>query len=67
MRKLMVADRLLAEGNDTTAVYRELPSPRAPIIGGATSSGDSRPKMPNALRTSNARRPPSNGCWPMPS
>jgi len=38
VRKLTAADRLLAEGNDTAAVCRELAVSEAPITGGATSS-----------------------------
>ena len=38
VRKLMAADRLLAEGKDTAAVCRELVCRRQHITGGAISS-----------------------------
>ena len=38
VRKLMAADRLLAEGKDTAAVCRELGCRRRRITAGATSS-----------------------------
>jgi hypothetical protein len=38
VRKLMAADRLLAEGEDTAAVCRELGVSEARITAGATSS-----------------------------
>jgi putative transposase len=38
VRKLVVADRLLAEGKDTAAACRELGSPRRHITAGVTSS-----------------------------
>ena len=38
VRKLMAADRLLAEGKDTAAVCRELGCLRRPITAGVTSS-----------------------------
>jgi hypothetical protein len=67
VRKLMAADRLLAEGKDTAAVCRELGVSEATYHRWRNQFGGLRPKTRSGSRSLSARTPPSNGYWLMPS
>jgi putative transposase len=67
VRKLMAADRLLAEGKDTAAVSRELGVSEALYHRWRNHFGGLKAEDAKRLKTSNARTPPSNGYSPMRS
>src|SRR6202048_5026903 len=67
VRKLMAADRLLAEGKDTAAVCRELGVSEATYHRWRNQFGGLKAEGAKRSRTSNARTPRSKGFWPMPS
>ena len=64
VRKLMAADRLLAEGRDTAAVCRELGVSEATYHRWRNQFGGLKAEDAKRLKVWNARTPPSSGCWP---
>ena len=65
VRKLMAADRLLAEGKDTAAVCRELGVCEASYHRWRNQFGGLKAETPNGSKSSSAKMPRSSGCWLM--
>src|SRR3984957_6589978 len=65
VRKLMAADRLLAEGKDNAAVCRELGVSEATYHRWRNQLGGLNAEDPKRLKGSNVKTPPSRGYWPI--
>ena len=63
VRKLMAADRLLAEGKDTAAVCRELGVSEATYHRWRNQFGGLKAEDAKRLKDLDARTPLSNACW----
>jgi putative transposase len=67
VRKLMAADRLLAEGKDTAAVCRELTVSEATYHRLRNQFGGLKAEDAKRLKDLERENATPSGCWPMPS